>query len=337
MALAALEARRPGGAAELGLSAVAPAGVRRRLARVLEGISVRARRSDRFARTLTAAYRAELEDRAAAGAAARVVSSHDLALTHRPSGWPGTLVGPDVLPQPTVATIPRPRVALSPCPSYSDGLLRAGYRADEILETGPLVDEVLLEARAARLERRARVARGEVEPGALFALGGSAPERGAVTELVRRLAGDGVRVRALVGDGRAHARGLRTCLEGQPRVEVLGGRPGDDRAGELERFHELLADPSCVAWITRPNEGAPLALALGFELWLLPPYQPHERAAWDVLARGGVPDAAELFRGRRVGDRPEPADDSLVCDPCRGRDDPALPRALALPEAAGRA
>lgn len=253
--------------------------------RWLEGSSTTARESRLVARMLTADYRRALASEGRAVPGSCIVSSHYLALSERPSGMPAVLLGPDVHAQPAAGAIHGPRLVLSPGPSYSEGLRKVGFRADEISELGPPVPDRLHEVRAARLARRRAGAPGAV----LFAIGGSAPESSAAVHAAREVHQAGHRAVVLVGDGRPHAQRLRHVLE--PVAEVWGGRAGQTRADELAAFFALLAREELTTWVSRPNEGAMLALALGFELWLLPPYQPHERAARSTLRGWGVQDA----------------------------------------------
>lgn len=283
------------------------------MTRLAERGAAGARESSGFSSFLAAPYRGYLSRKRREGTLARVVSSHYLALLARPSGWPGTLLGPDLLAQPAVAGITPPRVALSPCRTYSDGLVRQGFRVDEILETGPLLPEAFHAGAALRRARRQDCARGLEAPEVLVAVGGAAPEAASVVELVEALAHRRLRAHVLVGDGRPHAVALRRRLERiGGYVEVYGGLPGLSRQGELDIYHELLLRPELTAWATRPNEGAVLASALDFELWLLPPYQAHERWAADALEKRGVEPAEALKRGAAPGRPVEPLGEGFV-------------------------
>lgn len=266
------------------------------IAQALEAGSVRARGSGGLSAALTAPYRAELEARDAAGESALLVSSHYLALCARPARWPALLLGPDLLAQSSVARIPAPRSALAPCRWYADGLLEAGF-APETIRRGLFVPEEISAAARAR-------GRGRGGDEVFLTIGGSAPEAAAAVETARAWAKEGVRLTALVGDGRPHARRLRSLLE-TSGVEVHGGRPDDTRASELESFLKLLARPELGTWLTRPNEGAMLGLALGFEVVLLPPYQPHEKAAAARLRSLDIPEAGAVRPPRSSGSRPE--------------------------------
>lgn len=251
-----------------------------------------ARRCGPLSSVLTRAYRARLDALDRASGPRRIVSSHYLALYDRPPDWPVTLVGPDILAQPSVATIEGDRTVLSPSRAYTDGLLQAGFALDEIIEVGPVVPRELLAAAAARRELV------DAPPAALVAVGGSAPEAAEILKVVAALGERGIAAHVLVGDGRPHARRLRSRLETMDGVRVYGGEVGQTRADELSLFAELLARPELRLWISRPNEGAVLSRALGFELWLLEPYQSHEARARQVLLDHGGLDVAEgLARG----------------------------------------
>ncbi|MEO1227787.1 MAG: hypothetical protein AAFZ18_02695 [Myxococcota bacterium] len=284
-------------AGKLGLARLASArGPGALLTRAMEAGSLKARGSGGLSRTLTAPYRAELFARAAGGAREVLVSSHYLALSDRPPGWPAVLLGPDLLVQPAVSGIEAPRRALAPSRWYAEGLEACGFDPASIV-SGLLVPEAV--ARAAELRRG-----GGGGDGVLLTIGGSAPEATAAVEVARAWSEAGAELTALVGDGRPHCRRLRKALE--PSVHrVVGGGPADTRATELAAFVELLARPELGTWLTRPNEGAMLGLALGFEVVLLPPYQPHEKAAAERLRDLGLAEAGTRRPTGRPGTRPE--------------------------------
>ena len=278
------------------------------LASAIEKSSVQARGSSRFSNLLTASYRRILEEQSG-----RIVSSHYLALINRPLRFSATLLGPDLLVQPAVEGIAAPRRAISPCRLYSDGLVRAGFRIDEIIERGPLLPRRVIEARSQRLRVRERLADGDGVPEVLVTVGGSAPERLSVLQVAEDFKKTSLRIHVLVGDDRPHAVELRTRLKkARADIEVYGGTRETRRVDELKLFLDLLSQPELTVWLSRPNEGCMLALALGFELWLLPPYQLHEKAAAHKLVGQGIRWVHEMKPGELGRDPRDKASEWFV-------------------------
>ena len=259
--------------------------------RQMEGRSADARFNADLSDLLTEVYKQDLWTELSKDAHNTIVSTHYLALRGMPQNAQKILVGPDIWAQPAVGEIDGDFYVLSPCNLYSQGLKDVGVSEDRILDTGPIFSARHHRARTERLYRRTQ---GLIDkPKSLICVGGSAPERFQVEELVRVLVQRGHDICLLAGAGTRAACMLRQNVEkvnvpSGVSLEIYGGTPGFTRSEELRIYNNLLARPDLSTWITRPNEGSLIGVALGFETWLLEPYQTHERKSAEFLMSQGV-------------------------------------------------
>lgn len=159
-----------------------------------------------------------------------------------------------------------------------------------VIETGFVVPQSVYDIVDTRVHIQAE--RNNIQTRKCYvSLGGSGPEMGQAYLAIKHFLEfeNEVIVNIGAGDVSMLHRDYRRLLEAEfvkyiqnGRLKLIGGSDSFTREDEVAYFGKALQDPFLTTIITRPNQNSFL-VALGLEIVMLDPYQPHEVEAYRYL------------------------------------------------------
>lgn len=228
---------------------------------------------------------------------ADILSSHYMAFTgtglsSAPQTGRKILMGPDFQAHPQVAKYlseGKIDTVFSPNPQYTNSLLVMGAPKEKILSWSPVLPNLIID------NAQSQLGHDPTKFNVLAAVGGSAVDAKQLEATVRHLVEEGHDVTVICGDNQPDKIELKRALSKfaacssdhrASRLTLMGGTEGTTRSQEIAYLMWALGRPFNVA-LTRPNELAVIASALGFPSVLLDPFQPHEEQAHHHLISTG--------------------------------------------------